>query len=124
MDAASATHRASWVCRLHRAEGLSLRLKRQKRKKAAKLRQPKQIAFTINEVWSMDFVADALFDGRKLRMLTVVDCYSREFLAIDVGKSLKGEDVVNALNRICTERELPKAIKADNGSERISSTAR
>ena len=108
------------VYRLYRAEGLSLRLKRPRRNKAAKLRQPRQIAFAINEVWSMDFVADALFDGRKLRMLTVVDCYTRECLAIDVGQSLKGEDVVNTLNRICTERGLPQTIKTDNGSEFIS----
>ena len=45
---------------------------------------------SINPIWSMDFVADNLFDGRKLRMLTVVDCYSRESLAIHVGQSLKG----------------------------------
>ena len=108
------------VYRLYRAEGLSLRLKRPRRNKAAKLRQPKQIAFGINEVWSMDFVADALFDGRRLRMLTVVDCYTRECLAIDVGQSLKGEDVVSTLNRICAERGLPRAIKTDNGSEFIS----
>jgi putative transposase len=108
------------VYRLYRAEGLSLRLKRPRRNKAAKLRQPKQIACAINEVWSMDFVADALFDGRKLRMLAVVDCYTRECLAIDVGQSLKGEDVVNTLNRICAERGLPRAIKTDNGSEFIS----
>jgi len=84
------------VYRLYREEGLSLRLKRPRRNRAAKLRQPKQLAFAINEVWSADFVADALFDGRKLRMLTVVDCYTRECLAIDVGQSLKGEDVVEA----------------------------
>jgi putative transposase len=45
----------------------------------------------------MDFVADARIDGRKLRMLTVVDCYTRECLAIDVGQSLKAEDVVMSL---------------------------
>ena len=84
------------VYRLYREEGLSLRLKRPRRNRAAKLRQPKQLAFAINEVWSADFVADALFDGRKLRMLTVVDCYTRECLAIDVGQSLKGEDVVDS----------------------------
>jgi putative transposase len=108
------------VYRLYREEGLSLRLKRPRRNKAAKLRQPKQLAFAINEIWSMDFVADALFDGRKLRMLTVVDCYTRECLAIDVGQSLKGEDVVDSLNRICAQRGLPKTIKTDNGSEFIS----
>lgn len=108
------------VYRLYREQGLSLRLKRPRRNKAAKLRQPKQLAHAINEIWSMDFVADALFDGRKLRMLTVVDCYTRECLAIDVGQSLKGEDVVDSLNRICAERGLPKTIKTDNGSEFIS----
>ena len=108
------------IYRLYREEGLSLRLKRPRRNRAAKLRQPKQLAFAMNEVWSMDFVADALFDGRKLRMLTVVDCYTRECLAIDVGQSLKGEDVVDSLNRICAQRGLPKTIKTDNGSEFIS----
>jgi len=108
------------VYRLYREEGLSLRLKRPRRNRAAKLRQPKQLAWAINEIWSMDFVADALFDGRKLRMLTVVDCYTRECLAIDVGQSLKGEDVVDSLNRICGERGLPRTIKTDNGSEFIS----
>jgi putative transposase len=68
----------------------------------------------------MDFVADALFDGRKLRMLTVVDLYTRECLAIDVGQSLKGEDVVRVLNDITTRRGLPRTIKTDNGSEFIS----
>ena len=68
----------------------------------------------------MDFVADNLFDGRKLRMLTVVDCYSRESLAIYVGRSLKGEDVVRLFNSIVSERGQPQTIKADNGSEFIS----
>jgi putative transposase len=102
------------VYRLYREEGLSLRLKRPKRNKAAKLRQPKQRAQAMNEIWSMDFVADNLFDGRKLRMLTVVDLFTRECLAIDVGQSLKGDDVVRALNAIAANRGLPKTIKTDN----------
>lgn len=108
------------VYRLYRAEGLSLRLKRPKRNKSARLRQPKQLATAINQIWSMDFVADALFDGRRLRALTVVDNYTRESLAIDVGQSLKGEDVVDTLNWIAVHRGLPEAIKVDNGSEFIS----
>lgn len=108
------------VYRLYRAEGLSLRLKRPKRNKSARLRQPKQLATAINQIWSMDFVADALFDGRRLRALTVVDNYTRESLAIDVGQSLKGEDVVDTLNRIAAYRGLPETIKVDNGSEFIS----
>jgi putative transposase len=108
------------VYRLYRAEGLSLRLKRPKRNKSARLRQPKHLVTAINQIWSMDFVADALFDGRRLRALTVVDNYTRESLAIDVGQSLKGEDVVNTLNRIAVYRGLPATIKVDNGSEFIS----
>jgi putative transposase len=70
------------VYRLYREEGLSLRLKRPKRNKSARLRQSKHQVTAINQIWSMDFVADALFDGRRLRALTVVDNYTRESLAI------------------------------------------
>ncbi len=108
------------VYRLYKEQGLTLRHKRPKRNKAAQLRQPKTLAHTINQIWSMDFVADNLFDGRKLRMLTVVDCYSRESLAIHVGQSLKGDDVVRVLNAIVRGRGQPRTIKTDNGSEFIS----
>ena len=74
----------------------------------------------MNQIWSMDIEADALFDGRRLRALTVVDNYTRERLAIDVGQSLKGDDEVNTLNRIAAYRGLPTTIKVDNGSEFIS----
>lgn len=95
-------------------------LKRPRRNNATKWRQPKQICAGINDLWSVDFVADALFDGRKLRMLTVVDCFTRECLAIDLRQSLKGEDVVATLDRICAGRGLPMTIETDNGSESIS----
>ena len=108
------------VYRLYREEGLSLRFKRPKRNKSARLRQPKHHVTAINQIWSMDFVADALFDGRRLRALTVVDNYTRESLAIEVGQNLKGEDVVNTLNCIAAKRGLPAIIKVDNGSEFIS----
>jgi len=108
------------VYRLYRDLGLSLRHKRPKRNKAAQLRQPKALAQHINQIWSMDFVADNLFDGRKLRMLTVLDCCSRESLAIHVGQSLKGDDVVQVLNAIVHERGKPQTIKTDNGSEFVS----
>lgn len=108
------------IYRLYKDQGLSLRYKRPKRNKAARLRQPKTLASRINQMWSMDFVADNLFDGRKLRMLTVVDCCSRESLAIHVGQSLKGEDVASVLSLIVAERGKPQTIKSDNGSEFIS----
>jgi putative transposase len=57
-----------------------------------------------NELWSMEFVSDALFDGRRLRALTVVDAFTREALAIDVDQGIKGEQVVEAMNRITSIR--------------------
>jgi transposase InsO family protein len=106
--------------RLYRNEGLSLRHKRPRRNKAARLRQPQQLVHSINEIWSMDFVADALFDGRRLRAFTIVDNYTRECLAIEVGQRLTGDDVAATLNRIKAVRGLPQTIKVDNGSEFIS----
>jgi len=69
----------------------------------------------------MDFVSDALFDGRKFRALTIVDNYSRECLAIVPGQSLKEQDVVMTLEKIKMERGLvPERIQTDNGSKFIS----
>jgi putative transposase len=65
----------------------------------------------------MDFVSDALFDGRRLRLLTIVDLCTRECLGIVVGQSLKGDDVTEALERIKQDRGTPEVIKTDNGSE-------
>jgi putative transposase len=97
-----------------------LRQKRPKRNKAAQLRQSKRLALHINHIWNMDFVADNLFDGRKLRMLKVVDCYALESLDIHVDQNLKGEDIVRVLNNIVAIRGKPMTIKSDNGSEFIS----
>ena len=75
----------------------------------------------LYECCSMDFVSDALFDGRKFRALTLVDNYSRECMAIYVGQSLRGRDVVTVLDRIKRERKIvPRRIQTDNGSEFIS----
>ncbi len=69
----------------------------------------------------MDFVADALFDGRRFRALTIVDNYSRECLEIEVGQSPKGEDVVRVMERLRLAKGIvPNRIKVDNGSEFIS----
>ena len=105
---------------MYRLEGLSLRHKRPRRNRSARLRQPKQLVSAVNEIWSTDFVADALFDGRRLRALTLVDNYTRECLAIEVGPNLKGEDVVRTLTRVTAIRGKPRTIKSDNGSEFIS----
>ena len=76
---------------------------------------------TINQVWSMDFVADQTFEGRKFRALTIVDNYSRKCIAIHTQQSIKGDDVVSVLDRIKeVDGYKPERIQVDNGSEFIS----
>ena len=82
------------VYRLCRMDGLSLGLKRPRRNVSAANRERQPAALAANEMWSMDFVSDALFDGRRLRALTVVDTFTREALAIDVNRGIEGEQVV------------------------------
>lgn len=74
----------------------------------------------MNQIWSMDFLANAWFDGRRLRASAAVDNYTRENLAVDVGQSLKGEDVVSTPNRIAANQRLPATIKVNKGSGSIS----
>ncbi len=107
--------------RVYIEEGLNLRSKRPRRSKSAANRLERPTNTGLYECFSMDFVSDALFDGKKFRALTVVDNYSRECLAIYVGQSLKGADVVYVLNQIKMLRNIvPKKIQTDNGSEFIS----
>lgn len=73
-----------------------------------------------NDCWSMDFVSDALFNGKRFRSLTVVDAYTRECLAIEADQGIKGEQVVSVLNRLRFLKGIPKTIRADNGPEFIS----
>ena len=108
------------VYRLYRNDGLSLRLKRPRRHVSAVNRERSAAASAPNALWSMDFVSDALFDGRRLRALTVVDAYTREALVIEVDKGIKGEQVVEAMSRITTIRGAPKSIRVDNGPEFVS----
>jgi putative transposase len=65
----------------------------------------------------MDFMSDKLFDGRRIRLLTIVNNFTRESLAIEVGASRGGQRVVEVLSRLGQERRHPKAIRADNGPE-------
>jgi putative transposase len=107
--------------RVYKEEGLNLRSKRPRRNKAAAHRMERPDNTGLYECCSMDFVSDALFDGRKFRALTLVDNYSRECLAIYAGQSLRGKDVVNVLEQIKRERKIvPRRIQTDNGSEFIS----
>ena len=109
------------IYRLYKAEGLNLRTKRPRRRKAAANRMDRIVLTRPNQSWSMDFVSDALFDGRKFRALTVVDNHTRECLAIEVAQSLTGDDVVRVLANIAKERhQYPLRAQADNGPEFVS----
>lgn len=70
-----------------------------------------------NHVWSYDFVADQTHDGRRLRLLVVVDEYTRECLAIKVERRLQSVDVLEVLGDLFVERGVPEYIRSDNGSE-------
>ncbi len=105
------------IYRLYREQGLSLRLKRPRRNKSAQRRQPQPQGLYPNHVWGMDFVSDALFDERRLRLLTVIDLYTRECLGICVGQNLRSTEVAEMLNAIALRRPLPQLLKTDNGSE-------
>ena len=108
------------VYRIYREEGLSVRRRKRKRAVSA-ARTPVLRPERAGEVWGLDFVSDALAWGRKLRMLTVLDLYTREALAIEVDTSLSGVRVARVLDRIITERgQAPQAIVMDNGPELTS----
>ena len=111
---------AKRIYRLYCEEGLQVRNKTPRRKVSAKLREDRRAATAPNQVWAMDFMADQLFDGRRLRLLTVIDAYTRLCPAIDVRSSYRGSDVVETLERVTKLYGLPKAIRVDNGPEFIS----
>ncbi len=102
------------VYRLYCQEGLNLRVKRPRRRARTAGRVVRVEAGAVNECWSMDFVSDALFDGRRFRVFAVVDNFSRECLGACVGKSIRGEQVVALLERIRMKRSAPKSIRLDN----------
>jgi len=109
------------VHRIYKEEGLNLRSKRPRRNKAAAHRLERPENNRLHQCWSMDFVQDQLFDGRKFRCLTVVDNCSRYCHGIRVGKSIRGIDVVEVMEALKKENGLvPKRIQVDNGSEFIS----
>jgi putative transposase len=104
------------VYRLYREQGLAVR--RRKRKRiglAQRLVRPAPQA--PNQSWSMDYLADGLIDGRKLRVLAIIDDYTRECLALEVDTSLPSARVVAVLERLADLRGLPSSIRVDHGPE-------
>jgi len=104
------------VLRLYREDGLLVRRKGKRRRSQA----PRPIREPLgqpNQRWSIDFVHDALANGRRFRCLTVLDEFTRESLAIEVDYSLPSSRVIEVLERLREQRGLPQTIISDNGSE-------
>jgi putative transposase len=105
--------------RLYHEEKLMVR-RRGGRKRALGTRAPMVLPLTINQRWSLDFVSDTLGDGRRFRILAIVDDFSRECLTLVVDTSLGGMRVVRELERLTLERGTPPVIVSDNGTELTS----
>ena len=114
------TVNAKRIYRLYKGLGLQLRNKTPKRRVKAKLRDDRCPAVQANETWAMDFVHDQLATGRKIRVLTVVDTFTRFALAIEPRFSFKASDVVDVLERVGRQQGFPKAIRVDQGTEFVS----
>ena len=105
--------------RIYREERLSLRIRRRKKLASQgriELAKPER----INEQWAMDFVHDSLSNGRRFRILTVLDTYSRECLWLEVARSITGSRVTEVLGEVGALRGLPDRIVIDHGPEFIS----
>lgn len=109
------------IYRLYKEKGLELRHKRPKRRISAAHRELVPVSTKMDDCWSMDFVHAQLFDGRKIRCLTIVDNFSRDCPLIEVNHRLTGDDVVISMDQLKEiHGRIPKRIKVDNGSEFIS----
>jgi putative transposase len=107
--------------RLHRIYcEAGLRIRRKKRKHCVREGKPLVARTAANQEWALDFVHDAVACGRAIRVLSVVDAYTRECLALEVDTSFASRRVTRVLEQIASERGLPQAIRCDNGPELTS----
>ena len=107
------------VYRLWRELKLSLPKRRPRKARAKPFIGIMPIASQANQIWTYDFVFDEAVSGRKLKMLTLIDEYTRECLAVEVDTSITSLKVRQILEKVCMKRGFPKAIRSDNGSEFI-----
>ena len=103
------------VYRLYREEGLMVR--RQRRKRLVRSLPAEPRLQRANQEWAMDFIIDGLASGRMVRILSVVDAYTRECLALEADTSLGSGRVIRVLERLIAERGAPESLRSDNGPE-------
>lgn len=100
---------------------LKLNVRRKaKRRLPQRIKQPLLVPPTINQGWSMDFMCDSLVDGRRFRLLNIIDDYNRESLAIEIDTSLPALRVIRTLEQLVERKGKPQTIRVDNGPEFIS----
>jgi putative transposase len=109
-------HKRTW--RVYRA--MKLNLPRRTKKRLIRPMQPLDAPLLPNEIWSLDFMSDSLYQGRRFRTLNILDEGVREALAIEIDTSLPAQRVVRVLQQLEAWRGLPKAIRLDNGPELTS----
>ncbi len=107
------------LCRIYREERLVVR-KRGGRKRALGTRAPAAVPQDRNQRWSLDFVSDTFADGRRFRILAIVDDFTRECLALVADTSLSGHRVVRELDGLIAHRGRPAMVVSDNGTELTS----
>ena len=107
------------VYRVYKSLKLNLR-RRPKRKLPKRDPIPMEVPDELDKVWSMDFCSDTLADGRKFRVLNVMDDFSREVLVAEVDTSLSSKRVIRVLNQLMLYRDKPEHIRVDNGPEFIA----
>ncbi len=107
------------VYRVYTQMRLNIR-RRAKKRLPARAKQTLFHPETVNQVWSLDFMSDSLWDGRRFRLLNIIDDYNREVLAIEIDTSLPAQRVIRELEQLKQRRGLPKMLRADNGPEFIS----
>ncbi len=103
------------VYRLNLEEGLSVRRKKRKRLMRDRAAEPRLLR--VNQEWAMDFIVDGLATGRMVRILSVVDAYTRECLALEADTILGSGRVTRVLDRLIEERGRPESVRSDNGPE-------
>jgi putative transposase len=110
------------IQRLWREAGLKVPAKERKRRRLGTSENgcARRRAEYVDHVWSYDFTMDATEDGRRLKVMPIVDEYTRECLALEVERSITAEEVVKVLDRLFTERGEPAYIRSDNGPEFIA----
>jgi len=108
------------VRRVYCALGLNIKRKA-KRRLPSRVKEPLEVPQSANEVWSIDFMSDSLYSGRRFRVLNIIDDYNREALWMEIDTSIGSQSLVEVMSLLIRESGKPLQVRVDNGPEFISS---